>query len=362
MGAPSLQWLEWWWTDEPMRRVIDDANLLPPGVRDKAEEYTRQIFAESDVDVRVVLLRGSGGESLESLAPDLMRRLDAGAEGRRQRGLLVVYDAETRNGRIEVGYGLEEHFPDGLVGYLLANHVKTLFAAGDPTQGLHLLLRMMHHRIREAVLDQSFDPRIVDVLDDGRALSGGAGASRAMPLAEEKGKPSQPTVSDKVRARLGPQQSPEAAYRAYVSWLAAGVFDPAIGLFTPETRSYLANLPITRGYFQYILLQEYGQQFEIVTDRALLVFTSTPLVSPHFFFRSRDGWHVDLVAEVANTANIGGGIYTWTYRGSDDPYTNRFADELIKIGNYLRLVRGDNRKLPIRNPENDPSARSARAN
>jgi hypothetical protein len=38
-----------------------------------------------------------------------------------------------------------------------------------------------------------------------------------------------------------------------------------------------------------------------------------------------------------------------TYRGRDDRYTNRFADELMKIGNYMRLAHGDNRKLPVRN-------------
>ena len=62
------------------------------------------------------------------------------------------------------------------------------------------------------------------------------------------------------------------------------------------------------------------------------------------------------MAEVKNTANVTGGVYTWMYRGVDDVYTNRFADKLYKIRNYMRLASGDNRMLPIRNAHKDPSA------
>jgi hypothetical protein len=103
---------------------------------------------------------------------------------------------------------------------------------------------MRHHRIREAVLQQRFDPRVLEVLGARSHLSGGAGAS---PVMVQAGQP-------------GP------------------------------------------------------------------------------------------------TANVAGGVYTWTYRGEDDPYTDRFADHLIKIKNYMRLVPGDNRMLPMRNAYKDPSA------
>lgn len=358
-GVPSLHDVRRAWENlGAPQRVHDDAGILPAGVRGKAEEYTRRIFDESDVDVRLVTMQSRDGASLEEVAPQMMRALDAGAEGGRHRGLLVVYDATTRRGRIEVGYGLEEHFPDGFVGYLLTSHVQTLFASGDPTQAIHLLLRMLHHRIREAVLDQRFDPRVLEVIDRGSHLSGGAGASRVMPIKDGHGPVARGKVADGERERLGPQPTPEATYRAYLRWLVAGTYDPTLELFTAGTRAHLASLPMTPGYFEYILLQEHGQPYEIVTrgDRALLVFTGSPLVSPHFFLRSDAGWQIDLVAEVANTANVAGGVYAWTYRGEDDPYTNRFADHLIKIKNYMRLVPGDNRMLPMRNAYKDPSA------
>lgn len=349
LGMPAARWLGWDLPAKP-QRIVDKAGILPPGVRENAEQYVESIYDESDVDVRIILQRG-GGAGLERLAPELMRDLGAGAKGRRQRGLLIVYDARSGKGRIEVGYGLEEYFPDGLVGYLLRNHVETLFASGNPTQGIHLLLRMLHHRIRQAALDQRFDPHVLDVLEDRGPLSGGAGATAAMPLGAPGQKIAHQKVSAPERAQLGPQPSPEAAYRAYLAWLAAGRFDPSIELFTPETRRYLSGLPITPGYFAEILLNEFGQQYRIVTrrDLALLAFTSTPLVSPHFFTRTARGWQMDLLAEVMNTANITGGVYTWTYRGRDDPYTLRFLDEIYEVDGYYRLLMGDNRMLPVRN-------------
>jgi hypothetical protein len=165
------------------------------------------------------------GAALERLAPELIRDLGTGATGRRQRGLLVVYDARSGKGRIEVGPGLEEYFPDGLVGYLLRNHVETLFASGNPTQGIHLLLRMLHHRIRQALLDERFDPRVLDVLEDRGHLSRGAVATATLPLGAPGQKIAHPRVNAPERAQLGPQPSPEAAYRAYLAWLSLGRFD-----------------------------------------------------------------------------------------------------------------------------------------
>lgn len=343
--------------EAPVRRVFDVARILPKGIDKRLETYTQQIFLESDVDIRLVLMRSGRNADLEVIAPDLMRQLDAGAVGNRQRGLLLAYDVTTKRGRIEVGYGLEEYFPDGFVGYLLRSHVEKLFATGDPTQAIHLLLRVIHHRIREAVLDRRFDPRVLEVIDDGE-LSGGAGASLPIQLASDRVKPKHARVGAKERSRLGPQKTPEDAYRAYLAWLAAGTFDPTIELFTEKTREMLSRFPMTPGYFDSILLQEYGQPYELLTrgDRALLIYTSSPLLCPQFFLRTERGWQIDLAAGVANTANVVGGIYNWNYRGEDDAYTNRFADELIKIGNYIRLARGDNRPLPIRNPATDPTA------
>ena len=79
---------------------------------------------------------------------------------------------------------------------------------------------------------------------------------------------------------------------------------------------------MTPGYFEDILFDEFGKKSAMLVrdDLAMQVFTSTPLVSPHFYVRGPDGWQMDIQAEVANTGNIAGGEFSWTYRGRDDRY------------------------------------------
>jgi len=107
---------------------------------------------------------------------------------------------------------------------------------------------------------------------------------------------------------------------------------------------------MTRAYFHYLLIQEYGRKHEICVrnDLALLYFTNDPLVSPHFFKKTDKGWQMDIIAEVNNTRNRVGGVYVWDYCGRDDIYTKTFLDKLVNVKNYVRIGEGDNRQLPIR--------------
>ena len=56
---------------------------------------------------------------------------------------------------------------------------------------------------------------------------------------------------------------------------------------------------------------------------------------------------MDIIAEVNNTRNREGGIYTWDHGGGSDIYTKTFMDKLINIKNYVRIIDGDNRELPV---------------
>jgi ankyrin repeat protein len=57
---------------------------------------------------------------------------------------------------------------------------------------------------------------------------------------------------------------------------------------------------------------------------------------------------MDVVAQVRNTVNRSGGIYSWDYRGRDDDFTRAFQDKLVNINGYVRIVDGDNRPIPTR--------------
>ena len=97
-------------------------------------------------------------------------------------------------------------------------------------------------------------------------------------------------------------------------------------------------------------MAEYGKRFKIVErgDLAILYFTGTPFVSPHFFIRENARWRMDMVAEVRNTHEHVGGVFTWGYYGKGDAYTMAFSDLLADMNGYRRFKQGDNRPLVIR--------------
>lgn len=332
------------------RHVKDSAGILPDDDRGRLDQYCRWVFRESDVDMRFVFVNGTGDRTIEQFAVDTVEALGIGGKTHEERGVLFVYDLAGKKARIEVGYGLEGYFPDAFVNYLIQEHARELFASREISLALRLLLRMLHHRIRQAVLGAQFDPRVLETVRSARHLSGGAGATAATGLGRADG-PKAGRLVEELRLRFGPQSSPADVYARYLEWLTLGVFDPDLALFTDSTRRYLAGLRMTNAYFDYILFQEHGRSYrvEVRGDRALLVFTNDPLVSPHFFVRTNKGWQMDIASEVANVRNRAGGIYIWDYRGTpDDPYTRAFHDLLINAYGYVRIKGGDNRALPIR--------------
>jgi len=332
------------------RHIYDQAGILSDYNIRKFEEYTSWIFRESDIDIRLVFVKNTSNMTIEEFAVEKVEELDIGRKNREERGVLLLYDLEGKKLRIEVGYGLEAYFPDVFVSYLVHDHASDFFSNGDITTALRLLIRMLHHRIREQVLGNGFDPRVIEVIRHGGNLSGGAGVSAVMSTRGENKASWSSTLSDEERRYYSPQPTPKEIYNKYLEWLITGKHDTKIDIFTAESQKHMSSFPMTKAYFHYILMQEYGRPYQICirNDVALLYFTKDPLVCPHFFKKSDKGWQMDIRAEVLNTRNRVGGIYIWDYRGRDDIYTKTFIDKLVNIKNYVRIADGDNRELPIR--------------
>jgi uncharacterized protein len=288
--------------------------------------------------------------TIEEFAVEKVDELGIGRKNREERGVLLLYDFQEKKLRIEVGYGLEAYFPDVFVSYLVHDHTREFFSTGNITTGLRLLIRMLHHRIREQVLGNTFDPRVIEAILHGGNLSGGAGVSAVMSTRGKNKASGSFTLNDEERGYYSRQPTPEAVYNKYLEWLITGKRDPKIEIFTTESQKYMSSLPMTKAYSHYILMQEYGRKYTVCirNDIALLYFTGDPLVCPHFFHKTDKGWQMDICAEVRNTRNRVGGVYIWDYRGRNDSYTKTFVDKLVNIKNYIRIVDGDNRELPIR--------------
>jgi uncharacterized protein len=327
--------------------VDDQAGFLPKDDIPRFESYMHHIRNESGVDLRFVFVKGAGEHSLEELAVELVedRRIGGGTD---DRGLLLLYDVAARRLKIEVGYGLEGMFPDAFINYLVTRHTQMFLGSGQVSVGLRLLLRLLQARIREAVLGEEFDPRVLDFIDKGRHLSGGAGVAARM---EQEPGWRRGKLPPEERARYAAGATPFATYTSYLNWLNQPIRDADVDFLTPGSRSYLNSLPVSPAYGDMILMGEYGKGFDIAErgNLAILFFTGTPFTSPHFFVREGGKWRMDIVTEVRNTRELVGTYYTWVYTGRDDAYTRAFGDLLKPWGStgYSRFVRGDNRPLVL---------------
>ena len=324
----------------PGSSVRDGAAVLEPAEREVLERQIVLLARTTGIDLHVVTVRDADG-SLEAQAGAYF---DAQRLGERNgRGLLLYYDLAQRGLRIELGYELERYFPDAALGYLLREHARQLFDAGDPAFALLLTLRMLESRMVRAHFSGEFAPD-APASRAGRSVRGGAGASEIASLAARPLRARAP-----ARAPDEGAPTPRAAYQRYLEWLASGSFDPDAALFSAPSRALLRHWPMTPAYFDWALFLERGQSFEIAQrgERALLYSTSDPYLSPRFLARASDGWQLDAIAELEEVTRLGGGRYFWTLARPDGARLRGFEDLLVRVDGVTRIARGDNRPFPV---------------
>lgn len=116
------------------------------------------------------------------------------------------------------------------------------------------------------------------------------------------------------------------------------------------TQEWLAETSVSRGMNHHVLTMEYRRSYRILPrgDLALLYFTTDPLVPPHFFRRTPQGWVLDLWTEANDTRNYVGWWYTWAMLNTGDDFAAAFGDRYVDYGGAIRLLGGDNRPLPVK--------------
>jgi tetratricopeptide (TPR) repeat protein len=354
-----------------VHRVMDEAEFLDEYDVIGLEGYLSGMNSESGVDIRFLFARQVTG-SLESYSLKRARDLGLGRDMNR-RSLLFVYDVAGQRMRIEVGPGMEGMFPDGLLGFLMREQTAAFFAAGDRHLALKSTLNIVSHRLREAALGGTYNPRAVAFIKDPIRLAAGGGATARMPLGKTPAAFGTNGAAVDVAAHFGPQPTVADAFARYMEAMRDGHYEPDLGLYTPATQMLWRAFPVARPFAEYILYAEYGHKYMVVErgDVAILYFTTTPLVSAHLFRRTPKGWQIDIAAETHDTKEFVGGPYTWGMVLTGDDYSNAFSHLFADFGptgltdrpvnsipsRLLRPALGDNRPLPTRNGRDPVPAR-----
>ena len=108
---------------------------------------------------------------------------------------------------------------------------------------MRLLIRILQHRIREAVSDRDYDPTILDGGLKLAHLSGGAGAAGKVGMQHSGQAFKHDQLSEEEANRFKAANTVYQTFNDYITWLYGHKFDPDVDLFTKDSMSSIKQFP-----------------------------------------------------------------------------------------------------------------------
>lgn len=113
---------------QPDSDFYDGINLLDDSTKSLVESKNRYYQSTSQKpQVVLAAIKSTGGDDIDSYAPDLFSKWGIGQKGK-DNGILILYalNGGKRNVRIEVGYGAEGYLTDAISGRILNDNLSGL--------------------------------------------------------------------------------------------------------------------------------------------------------------------------------------------------------------------------------------------
>lgn len=119
--------------------VSDYADIITPEWESQITSLTQEIESSTTAEIRVLTIQSLEGQDPSQFAVEIFEEWGIGKKGINN-GLLVLVSLEDRNGRIEVGYGLEPYITDAMAGRIARANFPENFRAGDYGKGIYSAL------------------------------------------------------------------------------------------------------------------------------------------------------------------------------------------------------------------------------
>lgn len=121
---------------KPADYVLDEAGVFSPGQRETLARTLEQYERETSNQIVVAVMpRVPEDYVMEDFTQRTAEAWGAGQKDR-DNGLVLFVFPESRQMRIEVGYGLEGAVPDGLANIIIQDEIVPSFRAGDMAGGI----------------------------------------------------------------------------------------------------------------------------------------------------------------------------------------------------------------------------------
>jgi hypothetical protein len=243
------------------------------------------------------------GKTIETVATEAFKQARLG-ERNGGKALLFVWAEKERLFKIEVGYALEDVFPDALC-RRLEHGARTFMLSTTPyarrdflvelivTLGLQYLEYRKTGQVADFALPTSGAGRLSSHYLSGGAGIVGRGYASSMEQVEHERVPLPPLLASQMQANAGIDE----VVRRYLHSLELGLGDPELPLLTEASRFFRMEKPHSPGYLQRIrAYQAKGMPYRIQQqdDLAVVHFKPGTPVLPIFLRRDEKGmWRVD---------------------------------------------------------------------
>lgn len=307
----------------------DRAGILTESRQARLTGMQQKLLQEVNIHLMVVVL-GQAEIDIDRAAVALFERYRVGEPTRSARGVLFVVDPFGGKVRMEIGYALEEIFPDGFVARIEREQMVPFFAAGRVSDGIEATVELLIGRALGDAADPSGTPWKKE------ALSGGGGAKTAVTIGGGS-EPPRAGAADAQTYAAG--ASPEETLSRYRQVLTSHNKNPELPLYTPESRSLLGQWLVTDAQqaneLKNLTTAQREGEWAISGARAVL---RSPLsarqLPPYLFRQGEEGWMLDL--DAMNRLIGFNHLNQWHFRQLDHPYIFAFKGVDFDANGYPR--------------------------
>ncbi|MFK5921520.1 MAG: TPM domain-containing protein [Verrucomicrobiota bacterium] len=275
---------------------IQSINEVAIGDLRRAGEYTGIDFAMLLVDELPDQI------SIEMAAAQLFDEWQVGAENQ-GKGVLFLFVEKTGALKIEVGYELEDTFPDAFVGSFqetLKDYYRGEYFGDVVSKMVITMMRRAQGEEAKVLMDSFVDglPRQQDVIVEKsmRYRSGGAGVTESNFITnKEKKLKNVQQLSDEERAQYDKGVDLEIVLQRYIKSLQAGVNDPYLPLLTEGSQMMRLEYPKNAG-FQRRAFSDFSGKYKIHQkgDFAAIRFERADVMPILFRKDSKGDWLADI--------------------------------------------------------------------
>lgn len=313
-----------------VKHVFDLAKVLSADYLSKFEQELQAMQLHYDVNIVFYVVPTLNGKDIVYTASQLAQSLNIGRGTKGDKGILFLIVTKEQKIKIEIGYDLEEAFPDFYVFQVESEMLKEFLEQGNWELAFTASTEHLLERIIRLSKKHSLDVSDISSSGNGNNQSGGAGVVDVFNFGSLQQNP-YPKASPDIKRYFGAQATAQDAFKKYLEFNARNATDYDVELFTDASRVFYKNWKTTSAQRRSEYEQLSGVPFNALTkdNWAVIIFEpeskSEKADYPIYFLKkSTKGWQMD-IDTMSRDLTVGAGLSVHLI-GTSNPYIHILQD------------------------------------